>query len=60
MGQRGRLQDYPKLLKFSCTESQEQFVKDLAALQGVSVPEALRRLVDAAFAQALLKEAFDG
>ncbi len=60
MGQRGPFQDYPRLVKFSCTESQREFLDDLAKLQDVTVPEAVRRLVDAAFAEALLEEAFRG
>lgn len=60
MGERGRLKDYPVLMQFSCTESQAEFLNDLAKLQGVTVPESVRRLIDAAFVGALLKEASDG
>jgi len=58
MGQRGPLREYSNLVKFSCTDSQVEFLNDLAKLQEVTVPEAVRRLVDDAFAEALVKEAF--
>lgn len=58
MGERGKIRDYAVLLKFSCTESQDEFISDLARLQNVTKPEAIRRLIDRAFADALLKEAF--
>jgi len=60
MGQRGPLREYGNVVKFSCTDSQAEFLNDLAQLQEVTVPEAVRRLVDAAFAEALLKEALRG
>ncbi len=60
MGLRGPLREYPHLVKVSCTDSQVEFLNDLAKLQGCSVPEAIRRLVDSAFAEALVKEAFRG
>ncbi len=58
MGLRGPLREYPHLVKVSCTESQVIFLNDLAQLQDVTVPEVVRRLIDAAFAESLLQEAY--
>jgi len=58
VGVRGPIKEYPKLIQLSVTESQDEFIGDLATLQEVTKPEAVRRLIDAAFAQSLTKEAY--
>ncbi len=60
MGIRGPIKEYPKLIQLSVTDSQDEFIGELATLQEVTKPEAVRRLIDVAFAEALVKEAFRG